>query len=86
MHQLGLIVFLNEHTEPRSTEPLLVAPLTPPGPMPLNSPPPPLIPYSLGNERKIKKQIKIWELKKVNETIHIPSEKCLVIQTYGIRH
>ena len=26
MHQLGLIVFLTEHTEPRSTEPLQVAP------------------------------------------------------------
>ena len=85
MLQLGLIVFLNEYTEPRSTEPIQVAPpkrLTPPGPSPLNSPPPP----SLGNERKVKKRIKILALKKVNERIHIPSEKCLVIQTYGTRH
>ena len=38
MLQLGLIVFLNKHTEPRSTEPLQVAPpkrLTSPGPSPL---------------------------------------------------
>ena len=97
MHQLGLIVFLSEHTEPRSTEPLQVAPpkrLTTPGPSPLNPPPPPphththththttpLIPYSFGNEREIKEKIKILVLKKVNERIHIPSEKCLVIQT-----
>ena len=44
MHQLGLIVVLNKHTEPRTTEPLQVAPhkrLTPPGPSALNPPPPP---------------------------------------------
>ena len=88
MHQLGLIVFLNKHTEPRTTEPLQVAPhkrLTPPGPSPLNPPRQPFILYSLGNERKITKQIKNLELKKVNERIHLPSEKCLVIPTYVIR-
>ena len=98
MHQLGLIVFLNKHTEPRTTEPLQVAPhkrLTPPGPSPLETAPPPPTPpppprqpfilYSLGNERKITKQIKNLELKKVNERIHLPSEKCLVIPTYVIR-
>ena len=47
-------------------------------------PPPP--PYSLRNEREIKKQTKILELKKVNERIHQPRKKCLIIQTHGISH
>ena len=55
MHQLGLIVFLNKHTEPRSTESLQVASpkrMTPPGPSPLNPPPPPTPLYRI-----------LWEMK-----------------------
>ena len=43
MYQLGLIVFINEHTEPGQLT-LQVAPpkrLSPPGPSPLNQTPPP---------------------------------------------
>ena len=91
MHQLGLIVFLNEYTEVNQGQ---LSPYRLPlpkdwhlqAPAPWISPPPlPYIPYSLENEREIKKQLKLLALKKVNERIHIPSEKCLVIQTYGIR-
>ena len=57
MYQLGLIVFINEYTEPGQLT-LQVAPpkrLSPPGPSPLNQTPPPAPqPYSLGNEREIK--------------------------------
>ena len=81
MHQLGLIVFLNENTKPGSTDPLQVAPSRPQTP-----PPPPFLPYCLGNEREIRKQLKLLELKKVNERIHQRRKKCLIIQTYGIRH
>ena len=56
--------------------------LSTPGPSPLYPPQP----YSLGNERELKKQMKILELKKVNKRIHQPKKKSLIIQTYGIRH
>ena len=56
--------------------------LTPPGP----SPPEPLYLILLGNETEIKKQMKILKLKNINETIHQIRKKCLIIQTFEIRH
>ena len=86
-----MFFFFKEHTEPGSTDP---PPTVCPSqktvtsrPQPPDAPPPPQPPpYSLRNEREIKKQTKILELKKVNERIHQPRKKCLIIQTHGIRH
>ena len=87
----GFNFFFKEHTEPGSTDP-------PPTPPPPHSLPLPKdchlqapasctpLPYWLGNEREIKKQMKILELKKVNERIHQLRKKCLIIQTHGLRH
>ena len=46
----------------------------PPEPPP-PPPPNPFLPYCLGNDREIKKQMKLLEMKKVNERIHIPRER-----------
>ena len=86
-----MVFFFKENTVPGSTDPPTVCPSQktvtsrpqPPDP-PAPRPPPP--PYSLRNEREIKKQTKILELKKVNERIHQPRKKCLIIQTHGISH
>ena len=86
----GFNFFFKEHTEPGSTDP---PPPTPPPPSQFAPPKrlsPPAsctpLPYWLGNEREIKKQMKILELKKVNERIHQLRKKCLIIQTHGLRH
>ena len=48
--------------------------------------PEPLYRILLGNETEIKKQMKILKLKNVNERIHQIRKKCLIIQTFDVRH
>ena len=62
--------------------------MTPYGHLQAPSPPEPLyrIKVLLGNETEIKKQMKILKLKNVNERIHQIRKKCLIIQTFDMRH
>ena len=53
---------------------------------PDHSPPEPLYHILLGNETEIQKQMKILKLKNINERIHQIRKKCLIIQTFDIRH
>ena len=56
--------------------------LTPPGP----SPPEPLYRVLLGNENRNKETNENLEAENLNERIHQIRKKCLIIQTFDIRH
>ena len=81
-----MVFFFKENTVPGSTHPPPPPTVCPSQKTVTSRPQPPDPPAPLRNEREIKKQTKILELKKVNERIHQPRKKCLIIQTHGISH